>query len=59
MFERPMREVLPFWNVLQTGTRLDQRAADAAQAEIERKRRPHRPSAHDDDLIGLHRARPR
>jgi hypothetical protein len=34
MLERPMGQVLPFGNAAELGTTFDQRATDAAQAEL-------------------------
>ena len=54
MFQRAVREELPFGDALQAGTTLDQRARNTAQPEIHGKSRAHRTCADDDDLDPAH-----
>ena len=50
MFERALGQPLPLRDVGETGAAFDDDAGDAAQAEVERERRPDRAAADDDDL---------
>jgi len=51
VLERALREVLAFRDAVQRRAAFDERAVDAAHAEVEGERRAHRTSADDDDLV--------
>ena len=56
VLHRALGEVLALGNLRQALARLDQRAGDAADAEVDGERHAHRSSAHDNDLITLRHA---
>ena len=53
MLQGALGEVLPFRDPLRRVIALDQRARHVAQAELDGKRHPDRPAAHDHDLMLL------
>src|SRR5262245_56975600 len=51
MLERALSEILPFGDLLQSRSGLNDRAGYASQSQIHGKRDAHRTAAHDNDLV--------